>query len=660
MSWLTSLFSSKTSSRKAMSSTHEAFSLPTSSPGLSHPDAFNPDSLNTPNSAASSSYSYPPPSSGGAYDYVPSSAGPRSRPMSILPLHNAPLPPLPLYPPLSHTWDRLRLWLSREYPELGDTLNYGILPQDLAQIEMAFGFALPNPVRESYLCVDGQEAESAAGCSEGLFFGLTLLPLEDVLEEWRFWREVDDDPNTGANPKLREMMQSIPPGWVRREYSLRGWIPLVADKAGNYLGVDMNPGEGGSVGQVIVFGRDFDTKVVMWRGDGPGGWAKWLANFVDDLESGEGFELGGSNDSEGSEDSVGFESYFFDGVGGGQGDGGGDAGTGGLRLTGEYKGWSVLEAWADRSVRRWQETGLIPEAPSSVDKGKTPEKVPIGRLQLASVVSGSGAEVPIPVLVDAEEETSALATPLGNVTNQNLSQSRQSLPTISVTKPPAPKPVDLPSPESIESPSSALSYPEGDLEAAMTMTQIDGPPAGVLSGVPDITPSQTPLSGSSTHESRMHDPAPLSVAPSRSLTDSPEAMSSPAQATSTPDLLVDPEPSLGSAFVVSDTDDADGDMDTKSEDESPVLIDATEAQISSPVSTIRSIGDAAPRTSEDHNDLVVVEDSEVITSNSAQQPISAPMTKHEKKKSTSSVKSVKKAGQNGRRKKDSVSLKGSG
>ncbi|KAI0818541.1 hypothetical protein BC629DRAFT_660331 [Irpex lacteus] len=265
------------------------------------------------------------------------------------------------YPPLSATWNRLRAWLSNEYPELGDTLNYGILPQDLAQIEMAFGFALPQAVRDSYLCSDGQEPESSAGCSEGLFFGLTLLPLEDVLEEWRFWREVDDDPNTGANPRLRDLMDSIPSGWVRKEYSSRGWIPLVADKAGNYLGVDLNPGEGGTVGQVIVFGRDFDTKVVMYRGDGEHGWAKWLSGFVDDLESGEGYELGANADaSEGSEDSVGYESYFFDGTGRGSGDGGGDGGPSGMRLAGEYKGWNVLEAWADRSLRKWQELGVVP------------------------------------------------------------------------------------------------------------------------------------------------------------------------------------------------------------------------------------------------------------------------------------------------------------
>lgn len=303
-----------------------------------------------------------------------SSSGSRSRPASLLPLHrdsmNTPTSPQYPYQPLSQTWSRLRTWLAREYPELGDTLNWGLLPQDLAQIEMQFGFSLPAAVRESYLAVDGQEAESASACSEGLFFGLTLMPLEDVLEEWRFWREVDEDPATGANPYLRESMESIPPGWIRKEYSQRGWIPLIADKAGNYVGVDLNPGESGAVGQVIVFGRDFDTKVVLWRGEGQAGWATWLASFVDELESGEGFEIGNTEASEGSEDDLGYESYFYDGNGRGQGDGGGDTGQGGLRLTGDYKGWSVLEAWADRSLRKWYESGAIPELGSPQEKGK--------------------------------------------------------------------------------------------------------------------------------------------------------------------------------------------------------------------------------------------------------------------------------------------------
>ncbi|KAF9068681.1 hypothetical protein BDP27DRAFT_1265958 [Rhodocollybia butyracea] len=466
MNWLSSLFSqgSSQNSRRgqAMSSTHEAFSIPTSSPVFrTHPDAFTPDALlNTPDSR--SSYTYPPPSPA-AYNYVPSFSN--SRPNSLLPTHHdqfhTPILPRSAYPPLTQTWNRLRTWLNREYPELGDTLNYGILPQDLAQIELQFGFPLPAVVRESYLVVDGQEAESAAGCADGLFFGLYLLPLEDVVEEWRFWREVDDDPGTGANPQLREAMQSIPPNWIRRAYSQRGWIPLIADKTGNYVGVDLNPDEDGTSGQVIVFGRDFDTKVVLFSGDGPAGWARWLASFVEDLESGEGFEIGRGEDISDSEDDVGYESYYNDGSG--SGDGGGDTGLGGgLRLTGEYRGWSVLEAWADKSVRKWHEAGLVKDVVDE-KKGKMAEKIPS--------LDGSAAEVAIPVLADVDDlETAEVTTPTAKTNPTAITRkAHPNLPTISITKPPIPLPVELPTPRDIVAlpspPDSRHSSFDEDLES---------------------------------------------------------------------------------------------------------------------------------------------------------------------------------------------------
>ena len=391
------------------------------------------------------------------------------------------------YPPLSHTWARLRAWLNKEYPELGDTLNWGIPSEDLAQIEMQFGFSLPAPVRESYLLADGQEPESSAGCSEGLFFGLQLLPLEDVLDEWRFWRDVDEDPNTGANARLRELMQSIPPGYVRKEYSLRGWIPLISDKAGNYLGVDMNPAESGSPGQVIVFGREFDTKVVLWKGDGPGGWGKWLASFVDDLENGDGFEMGQGDHagSDESEDDLGYESYFYDGTGRGQGDGGGDGGPTSMRLNGEYRGWNILEAFAHRSLRKWHEQGLVPDTtveekakvkhsgllPPDVDlivnnPLQYSEKLPLATFDYSATGHGSGAEVPIPVLTSVSEEIQT-----------NTTADGVPIPTISVTKPPAPLPVDLPTEHDIVpvDPIYTRGDRERDLEAGegMMMQEIE-------------------------------------------------------------------------------------------------------------------------------------------------------------------------------------------
>ncbi|KAF8512980.1 hypothetical protein JB92DRAFT_3168409, partial [Gautieria morchelliformis] len=230
---------------------------------------------------------------------------------------------------------------------------------------LQLGFSLPQAVCESYPIMDG--SRSQINCSEGLLFGLTLLPFEDVIDEWQFCHGVDDDPATGANAKLREDMQSIPPGWIRREYCQRGWLPLVANKGGYYIAMD-EPAECSSVNQVIIFRHDFGTTVAMWWGDGEGGWACWLVSFVEELESGEGFEVRVTEASEGSEDDVGYESYSFDrSTAKRQGE---DSAGGGLWLTGAYRGL------ADQSMRWWIEAGVMPQ-PTPVD-----EAVPVGFIHL--------------------------------------------------------------------------------------------------------------------------------------------------------------------------------------------------------------------------------------------------------------------------------------
>jgi hypothetical protein len=77
MNWLANFFAggTKQSLRRgqAMSSTDEAFSLPTTSPALNtHPDAFNPDTLQ-PSEPLSPSYTYPPQSPMSAFGYASTS-----------------------------------------------------------------------------------------------------------------------------------------------------------------------------------------------------------------------------------------------------------------------------------------------------------------------------------------------------------------------------------------------------------------------------------------------------------------------------------------------------------------------------------------------------------------------------------------------------------
>ncbi|EAU88202.2 glucan synthesis regulatory protein [Coprinopsis cinerea okayama7 len=573
---------------------------------------------------------------------------PPSRPgsSSLLPTHMDPMHPQmspnSLYPPLSQTWNRIRVWLNREYPELGDTLNYGILPQDLAEIEMQMGLALPPAVRESYLCVDGQEPESAAGCSEGLFFGLTLLPLESVLEEWRFWREVDEDSTTGANPKLLELMQSIPPRWIRLEYSNRGWVPLIADKAGNYVGVDLNPAEEGAVGQVIIFGRDFDTKVVLWHGDGPGGWGKWLAAFADELESGDGFELGYGDNSEGSEDDVGYESYYHDGSGRGAGDGGGASGTaGGLRLTGEFRGWNVLEAWGEKSLRKWYDAGLLPEF--SYQQEPATENVGLG-------VYEGPAET-------SKAAVSEVETPIASTSSHAPTSSRPTnIPTISVTKPPAPRPVDLPTQQDINPsspPESMTSSDDYDLESGRgSGLQGYQEAVGLVSNATGRTAQEplTPLfngaSESSVSALPLSPPPPLDTSVSSSKV-SDMTPTSKTPATAIPDLMAESTPVIA-AVPIQPSTSTQSQLNGVQQDDSEDLIDTR---------SIREDDDASA-SSEDAPGAVAETSSEATPANptSSEASSSAPGEEPAKthKKNKSSVAELKKSSQ---RKDSSASLK---
>lgn len=272
---------------------------------------------------------------------------------------------------VARAWQRILRFCDAQYEELRDTLNWPAPSADIYMLEAAIMQELPQSVREWFLCCNGQELESSTACNDGLFFGLPFLSTEDVLTEWRFWRAVDDDPQTGANVQLRARMGSCPEQWVRHEYSCDGWIPLITDHMGNYIGVDLKPPRsgGGQTGQVIIFGRDFDMKVVVWGCDGAQGWAKFLAMFVEELESGTTWTLDEPDEDEGEEDTIGYETYFTCGGSGtsrGGGDRGGDS-QAGFRLTGEYRSWPVLEAWADRSVRQWDAVGLTGSAPASAN-----------------------------------------------------------------------------------------------------------------------------------------------------------------------------------------------------------------------------------------------------------------------------------------------------
>jgi len=70
-------------------------------------------------------------------------------------------------------------------------------------------------------------------------------------------------------------------GAVQALYANKYWIPFAYDYGGNHLGVDLDPGARGTLGQVINFGSDEDEKFVL--ASSVTIFLEWL---IDQLESG--------------------------------------------------------------------------------------------------------------------------------------------------------------------------------------------------------------------------------------------------------------------------------------------------------------------------------------------------------------------------------------
>ena len=265
-----------------------------------------------------------------------------------------PFPPPSQFPPLDLSWNRIKKWSKMRCPELVDTLNKPASILALDAFELHVGFQLPPAVRDYFLVHDGQELESDG---DGLLFGLHLLPIDDVLEQYQFWRSVDDDQQINGNQYILSRMKSIPPGWIKTSYSNPAWLPLATDRMGNYIGVDLDPPEdssGAIPGQVILFGRDIDTKIVVCNSDGSGGWGKFFSFFADLLENN---QCSFSNDKYNENYSSSFDSI---------GDYLESSNKVGLKVGGDYLGWDTLESFFDRSLKHWLEIGLGPQSPPAI------------------------------------------------------------------------------------------------------------------------------------------------------------------------------------------------------------------------------------------------------------------------------------------------------
>ena len=154
---------------------------------------------------------------------------------------------------MEQLWFALESWLSQHLPEVLADLNPGCDEDALSELENSLNCQVPEDFKNCYRRHNGQKGETT-----GLFCGLPFLSTSEIYEQWMTWQELAEEDFateiTGA---------SYPHNAIKPTYINLKWIPFAHDGAGNHLGIDLDPGVAGVMGQVINFGTDENNKFVL-------------------------------------------------------------------------------------------------------------------------------------------------------------------------------------------------------------------------------------------------------------------------------------------------------------------------------------------------------------------------------------------------------------
>jgi cell wall assembly regulator SMI1 len=169
---------------------------------------------------------------------------------------------------MEETWRRIEAWLAEHVTDGSVTLNPGATEEAIQKAETTMGMRLPEDLRASYLRHNGQPYDA-----NGLLEGYLFQPLEQVVADWKVWKERTEE---GAF----EGLDGDPEPFIQGDWWNVKWIPVAANGGGDHICVDMAPAHGGYYGQVIAMWHDWERRAYI-----AGGFQEWLQRIADGLES---------------------------------------------------------------------------------------------------------------------------------------------------------------------------------------------------------------------------------------------------------------------------------------------------------------------------------------------------------------------------------------
>lgn len=140
------------------------------------------------------------------------------------------------------SWELIEAVLYEHAHSVYKSLRRPAPDEGVDRLEALLGRRLPADFRRSLGVHDGQRG----GRNVDLFDGYALLPISRILAEWRMRSEVHGDDDPGGCPLTTDRRIKNDRWWRP------GWVPVLEEN-GNMVLLDLDPGPGGRVGQVVKF-----------------------------------------------------------------------------------------------------------------------------------------------------------------------------------------------------------------------------------------------------------------------------------------------------------------------------------------------------------------------------------------------------------------------
>ncbi|MEL6134026.1 MAG: SMI1/KNR4 family protein [Bacteroidota bacterium] len=170
---------------------------------------------------------------------------------------------------MSGIWKRLEEWLATHAVHLVQALHPPASQEEIEKVERTINAQLPTAYVD-FLSVHNGQKRSA----EYILDTEELLSTERIIEEWSIWRELLHGGDFAG-------IQSEPENGIKCDWWNLKWIPITYDGAGNHYCMDLDPAEGGHVGQIIRMWHDAPERELMAPS-----FEEWISTYVNMLEEG--------------------------------------------------------------------------------------------------------------------------------------------------------------------------------------------------------------------------------------------------------------------------------------------------------------------------------------------------------------------------------------